>query len=301
MLPMPIIDAHHHFWDLSLNKHPWLIGKKQINNFRYGDYSAICKNYLLDNYKNDWSDHKIVKSVYVETEWDPSDPIGESRWIQNYYDQNGFPNALVSQVWFESEDIDSVLSGHKQFSLSRSVRQKPQSCISFDKFQPGLPGSMGDPSFRSGYKYLSKYRLHFDLQTPWWHLGEASALARDFSDTLIILNHTGLPSDRTKLGLDRWRSAMQEFAAQPNTAVKISGIGVADTPWNIKENEIIIRDTINIFGASRCMFGSNFPVDSLCDSFDAIFQNFRRAVSGLSIVDQSALFHNNAQKFYTPL
>ena len=301
MLSMPIIDAHHHFWDLSLNKHPWLIGKKQINNFRYGDYSAICKNYLLDNYKNDWNNHKIVKSVYVETEWDPSDPIGESRWIQNYYDQNGFPNALVSQVWFENENIDSVLSSHKQFSLSRSVRQKPQSCISFDKFQPGLPGSMGDPSFRSGYKYLSKHRLHFDLQTPWWHLGEASALARDFSDTLIILNHTGLPSDRTKLGLDRWRSAMQEFSAQPNTAVKISGIGVTGTPWNIKENEVIIRDTINIFGASRCMFGSNFPVDSLCDSFDTIFQNFRRAISGLSIIDQSALFHNNAQKFYTPL
>jgi predicted TIM-barrel fold metal-dependent hydrolase len=301
MLSMPIIDAHHHFWDLSLNKHPWLIGKKQINNFRYDDYSAICKNYLLDNYKNDWNNHKIVKSVYVETEWDPSDPIGESRWIQNYYDQNGFPNALVSQVWFENENIDSVLSGHKQFSLSRSVRQKPKSCISFDKFQPDLPGSMGDPSFRSGYKNLSKHGLHFDLQTPWWHLSEASALACDFSDTLIILNHTGMPSDRTKLGMDRWRSAMQEFAAQPNTAVKISGIGIANTPWNTEENEVIIRDTINIFGARRCMFGSNFPVDSLCDSFDTIFQNFRRAVSGLSIIDQSALFHNNAQKFYTPL
>jgi predicted TIM-barrel fold metal-dependent hydrolase len=94
---------------------------------------------------------------------------------------------------------------------------------------------------------------------------------------------------------------MQEFAAQPNTAVKISGIGVVNIPWNTEENEAIIIDTINIFGANRCMFGSNFPVDSLCDSFDTIFQNFGKAVSGLSTVDQSALFHKNAQKFYTPL
>ena len=49
----PIIDAHHHFWDLSLKKHPWLDGRQNIKNFRYGDYSKICKNYLLEDYKKE--------------------------------------------------------------------------------------------------------------------------------------------------------------------------------------------------------------------------------------------------------
>ena len=301
MATTPIIDAHHHFWDLSLKKHPWLDGRHNIKSFRYGDYSKIKKSYLLDDYKNDWGNHQIVKSIYVETEWDPTDPIGETTWVQHYYERYGFPNASVGQVWFENDNVDQVLADHKQFPISRSVRQKPKSCSSFKEFIPNLPGSMGDPDFRAGYKSLLKYNLHYDLQTPWWHLSEAAMLARDFPDTLIILNHTGLPSDRSPMGLNRWRSAIQEFAFQPNTAIKISGIGVAGNEWNPQENNRIITDAIAAFGAERCMFASNFPVDGLCDSFDTIFQNFKKIASDFSIKDQSALFHDNALKYYRPL
>jgi predicted TIM-barrel fold metal-dependent hydrolase len=301
MIDISIIDAHHHFWDLSLKKHPWLDGRHKITNFRYGDYSNICKNYLLDDYQNDWARHKIIKSVYVETEWDPTDPAGESNWVQNHYEAFGFPNAFVGQIWFEDENVDNILSAHKSFPITRSVRQKPQSTLSFEEFKPNLPGSMGDPKFRAGYKHLLKHGLHYDLQTPWWHLGEAALLARDFPDTVIILNHTGLPSDRSKLGIDRWRSAIQEFALQPNTAVKLSGIGIANEPWHVEENELIIKDTIMAFGPDRCMFGSNFPVDGLCNSFDTIFQNFKNITSTFSKKDQSALFHDNAVKYYHPL
>ena len=47
---LPIIDAHHHFWDLSLNKNPWLDPNNQIP-FRYGNYKSICKNFLIEDYK----------------------------------------------------------------------------------------------------------------------------------------------------------------------------------------------------------------------------------------------------------
>ncbi len=50
--------------------------------------------------------------------------------------------------------------------------------------------------------------LRFDLQTPWWHLHEAARLAADFPDTQIILNHTGLPADRSAEGINGWKRAM---------------------------------------------------------------------------------------------
>ena len=81
-------------------------------------------------------------------------------------------------MWFENDNVDQVLADHKQFPISRSVRQKPKYCSSLKEFIPNLPGSMGDPDFRAGYKNLLKYNLHFDLQTPWWHLSEAAMLAR---------------------------------------------------------------------------------------------------------------------------
>ena len=81
----PIIDAHHHFWDLSLNKNPWLNANKQIP-FRYGDYASICKNFLISDYKETSKNHNIVKTVHMETEWDQNDPVGETKWLHKLFD-----------------------------------------------------------------------------------------------------------------------------------------------------------------------------------------------------------------------
>ena len=55
------------------------------------------------------SNHNIVKTIHMETEWDPSDPIGETKWIQKLYEMTGFPNALVAQAWFDRDDIEKEL------------------------------------------------------------------------------------------------------------------------------------------------------------------------------------------------
>ncbi|MBH68866.1 MAG: thioesterase [Rhodospirillaceae bacterium] len=301
MTSQPIIDAHHHFWDLSLCKHPWLDGRKPIHSFRYGNYSSIMKDYLLPDYRRDWGKHRIVKSVYVETEWDPTDPTGEAKWVQRYHDETGFPHAMVAQVWFERDDIEAVLKAYSHCQLIRSVRQKPTTIVPGKLCQSIPRGSMSNPKFREGYKNLAKYGLHYDLQVPWWHLREASELARTFPETIIILNHTGLPADRSPGALKNWLEAIQEFAVEPNTAVKISGIGVPGVRWNDNENAWIIHKTICTFGIDRCMFASNFPVDGLCDTFTVIYEKFKSVVCNLPYDHQVALFHDNAVKYYQPL
>jgi predicted TIM-barrel fold metal-dependent hydrolase len=157
---------------------------------------------------------------------------------------------------------------------------------------------MGDPAWRRGYALLQKYGLSFDLQTPWWHLAEAAALARDFPHTRTILNHTGLPADRSPEGLAGWRVAMQTLAAEPNVALKISGLGQPGQPWTVAANGPIVRAAIAIFGVERCMFASNFPVDGLCADFDTIFSGFKTIVADLSPPEQTSLFHANALRFY---
>ena len=75
----PIIDAHQHFWDPQRNPHPWLKPGANIP-FRYGDYSAIKRRYLPDDYFVDTARHDVRQTVYVETEWDENDPIGETAY-----------------------------------------------------------------------------------------------------------------------------------------------------------------------------------------------------------------------------
>jgi len=136
------------------------------------------------------------------------------------------------------------------------------------------------------------------VQTPWWHLDALAELARDFPTTQIVIVHTALPHDRSEEGLAGWRAALEVAAAQPNIAIKISGLGRPGLPWTLTANGPIIRDTINIFGPERCMFASNFPVDGLTGSFPVIYGGFRAAVSNRPIEERRMLFHDNAVRIY---
>jgi len=294
---LPIIDAHQHFWDLEHNRHPWL-QDLPLTAFRYGDYTAIRRDYLPVDFRRDCGAHRVVKTVYVEAEWDPQDPIGETRWVSALAAAHGLPNAIVAQAWLDRADAAQVLAAQAAFPLVRGVRHKPRAAPSPDAVVAGAPGSMGDARWRAGYARLARHGLHFELQTPWWHLREAVALARDFPETRIVLNHSGLPADRSPAGLAGWAVAMRAFAACPNVAVKISGLGLPGRPWRVEDNAPIVRQVIETFGVERCMFASNYPVDRLVASYDTIMSGFKAMVAERPLADRRALFHDNAARIY---
>lgn len=291
-----IIDAHHHIWDLKRNYHPWLRDEPPIP-FRYGDYRAIRRDYMPADYRRDSSRFKVVKSVYVEAEWDHTDPIGETRWVHEIAVRDGLPNAIVAQAWLDREDASEVLAEQASFPLTRSVRHKPKAAPRAEA-KRGMPGSMDCPRWRNGFAMLGRHGLHFDLQTNWWHFDAAAELARDFPGTQIIVNHTGLPSDRSPEGLAGWRAAMETLAREPNVALKISGIGVPGQRWTPQLNGPVVRDAIRIFGEDRSMFASNFPVDGLVATFDEIFGGFLAITADMPAAARVKLFHDNAARIY---
>ena len=291
----PIVDAHQHFWDPVANLYPWLTPAVRIP-FRYGDYSAIKRPYLPPDYARDAAGHNVRETVYVEAEWDPADPLGETNYVSGLSARFDLPSAIVAQAWLDGPDIVAVLEGQATSSLVRSVRHKPHAPN--DPREAHLPSLMSDDSWRRGYALLERHGLHFDLQTPYWSLWEAERLAADFPATMIILNHTGLPADRSEGGLHAWRRAIIGLARYENVVVKISGLGVPGQPWSAEANHWIVRETIAIFGPSRTMFASNFPVDSLCASLDTIFTGFKKIVADLPESTQEQLFARTARRIY---
>lgn len=296
MTVLPTIDAHHHLWDLAQLRYPWLVDK--MVPFRYGDYSKIRRTYLPDDYRRDSARQNVVATVHMEAEVDPSQEVAETRWIHEIAQKHGFPNAVIGHARLHHVGIEDVLRRHAGYPLTRSIRHKPTAARSAADIVRGTPGSMSDPAWRRGYALLGKFKLSFDLQTPWWHLDEAAELARAFPETVIILNHTGLPADRSPAGLASWRASMAEFAGEPNACVKISGIGLPGRPWSIADNTRVVLDTIDIFGVDRCMFASNFPVDSVVADYDTIFDGFRAITAHRPEADRRKLFHDNAVRMY---
>lgn len=295
--PSAVIDAHHHVWDLDANHHPWLSDEPPIP-FRYGDYSAIRKSYMPADYRRDTVGWPVTASVYVEAEWERSNALGESRWIAAVAAEHGLPSAVVAWCDLADPGAAELLAAHAAIPIVRGIRHKPAAAASAGDARRGQPGSMDDPAWREGYAQLARNGLSYDLQTPWWHLDAAAELARDLPETQIIINHTALPADRSPEALAAWRRALETAAAQPNIALKISGIGRPGIAWAQAGNAAIIRDAIAIFGVERAMFASNFPVDSLVGDVDTIFSGFLAATADRSEEDRMRLFHDNAARLY---
>ena len=293
----PVVDAHQHFWHPTENYYPWLSGDLLVPH-RYGDYTPVKRPYLPPDYLKDVAGHRVVQSVYVEAEWDPDDPIGETRYVTSLAERFGYPNAMVAQAWLDREDVEDTLAKQASFALVRSVRHKPGGANSPEEVAQGKRSLMSDERWRRGYALLSRYKLHFDLQAPWWNLGEAAELARDFPETLLIVNHTGVPGDRSPETLAGWRDAMSNLAKQRNVAVKISGLCQPDQPWTTEASAGVIQDVIRLFGTERVMFGSNFPVDGLFATFDQVFTTFKEVTRQYSEAEKRGMFCDNAARIY---
>jgi predicted TIM-barrel fold metal-dependent hydrolase len=290
---LALIDTHHHFYDPRAHYYPWLNDAGQPPH-RYGDHSALNRPYLPADYRRDTAGIDLVGSVHVEAEWDPKDPVGEMRFIASLRAQSGLPSVAIGQAWLHQADAASTLEQLASFDFVRGVRQKPRANPT-----PGGPlGGMTDAAWLRGYARLQPLGLHYELQTPFWHLHEAVGVARNFPETPIVINHAGVPSDRSEEGLRAWRTALAGIAAHPNVFIKISGIGEAGYQWRVDANRRVVLEVIELFGADRCMFGSNYPVDSLCASYQDIFQAFAGYVADFSAQERGQLFVENARRIY---
>jgi predicted TIM-barrel fold metal-dependent hydrolase len=143
---VPIIDAHQHFWDIQANYLPWLRDEPPVP-FRYGDYSALRRTYLPPDYRRDAAGFQLAGSVFVETEWNPKDPIGETRWVHALAAREGLPSAMVCQAWLDRGDVEAVLATQSNFPLVRGIRHKPRAVAS-PSASPVTARSMTDPAWR---------------------------------------------------------------------------------------------------------------------------------------------------------
>jgi predicted TIM-barrel fold metal-dependent hydrolase len=292
-----LIDAHHHLWDLGRNRYPWLTDAPEPH-FFLGDYGALRRNYLPEDYLRHSRGHNVLTTVHVEAEMDRSAQVEETRWLTEINAAHGFPGAIVAHAWFDTPDAEEIVAAQARFPLVRGIRSKPVTARSPDEMTPGAPGTMQDERWLAGFALLEKYGLSWDLRVPAWHLAEAAAVAHAFPRTRIVLNHTGFPWDRSEEGLARWRRLMERIAAEPNVHLKVSELGLKDQPWEYESNRRIVLDAIAIFGIERAMFATNFPVAGLRVGYDALVRAVSRMLAPFPAEARERFFWRNAKAFY---
>ena len=295
-----IVDAHHHLWDLNNKdtKYSWLMVTE--GEAFFGDYAAIRKNYLLEDYIEDTKNQNIIKSVHVQAEHDDDKPVNETAWLQNLADTHSskLPNAIVAFADFSKNNVSELLDAHQEYKNTRGIRQ----ILSYNKDEPKYSHAtedfMKNSTWVENFKYIRNRNLSFDIQIYKHQMEDAVNLANKYNDILFILNHTGEPCYQSKEYIESWEQNMKKLAKCENVVAKISGLGMFDPNWTIDSTRIFVEKTIQIFGIERCMFASNFPVDKIFNSFDTYWNSFKEITKHYSENDKKLLFSSNAEKYY---
>lgn len=293
-----VIDAHHHCWDLSQGNYPWLQQDYLGEQFFLGPYEQLRRNYLPDDYRADTEGYRIVGTVHIEAERSRTQQVDETRWLHQLRERSGLPTVVVPHVSFTQPDLIEVLTAHTAFAQVRGIRSKPVTASAPGISVKGQSGTMQDPAWLEGLSQLETFGLSWDLRVPFWHLLEAADVAKQFPGIPIILNHTGLPLDRSEEGLAAWREGMEALAQAPNVSVKLSELGLRGGRWDPVSNRLVLRDALSIFGSERAMFASNLPVSGLSARFESLFAGVLDAVSELDQAAVDNIFANNARAFY---
>ena len=282
------MDAHHHLWDLQHHRYPWLSGGGDPGTTEWiGDYGAIRRSFLAGDYGRETAGSGVTKSVHVEALWGGPDSLGETAWVQSIADANGLPSAIVAAIDLRSTDADARLDAHlRASSRLRGVRMA----------EMGDLVSGGD--FRRGFAWLAERNLSYDVNLRPGDAIHALGLADAFPATTIVVDNMANPRSLEAGELEMWARAMERLAYAPNVVMKVSGLGMADHRWTVERIRPWVLEALRIFTPSRCMFGSNWPVDRLYSSYAELIGALREITGQLSPVERNAFFRGTAERCY---
>jgi predicted TIM-barrel fold metal-dependent hydrolase len=292
----PIIDPHHHLWDLSLGKHPWLSPSDPTAQAIAG-LSTIMHDYLVDDYLRDAGKHNVVGTVHIEALW-AGDPVGESQWLDTLDKSRGVALRYVAGAALGTPASAKIIAEQAAHARVVGVRGILSCHPDPKKSFVSNPNLAYDPDWRRDVGLLRDHGLNLELMMYPYQADAVFDLGRAFPDLPIIINHCGSPIDRDPEGMQRWRAAIGKISALPNLAIKVSNPGAYDPEWTSASIREVAMHCIECFGTDRSMFGTDYPVSRIRMSFDQIYDTFKKIVEPLPESDQKKLFHDNACRFY---
>ncbi len=305
----PIVDPHHHLWP-------------EGGSLPYG----------LDDLHADVGDgHNVVGTVFIECHaaYDPAEPehrqsLGETRFVteQADADPKGVIQGIVANVDLRRDDLDELLDAHLEIAGDRFKGVRHALSSPDDRSYLRIPGRAPkglstDPAFRRGVARLGERGLSYDTWHYHFQQPEFLDLARAVPGTTMILDHFGTPlgvgpwaGRRDEIFAD-WAPTMTEIAGCGNVVAKLGGLAMPDNGfgWHDAErpptsDEVVAAQarwyhhTIEAFGAERCMFESNFPVDKFSLGYRVFWNAAKKLAAGCSESEQEALFSGTASRIY---
>ena len=312
---LPIVDAHHHLW------------------------LEAGVPYLLDELAADLvTGHKVTATVFVQAHHGYRDggsehlrSVGETEMvgaIRQEAKARGLATDIAAAIVAFAdltlgEQVNDVLDAHQAAAPDafRGVRHGVSRDAHFPDgivIRPAREGLLADPGYRAGLRTLARRGLTYDAMLYHGQIAELVDVAREIPDLSIILDHYGCllgvgPYEgRREALLPSWRSDLAKLAECPNVTIKLGGLGmiVCGPTWHLQPlpptSQQLADDwrpmfdtVVELFGATRCMFESNFPVDKAMYSYRVLWNAFKRLAERASDAERAAMVGGTARRVYS--
>ena len=287
----PIVDTHVHFFDLQhpVLKYVWL--EPAFEHPDLGNIDAMKS--LRYDAEALWAEARfanIESFVHVQAAIGTEDPVEETKWLTEMRKTSPAPFTIVAHTDLGTDDAMRQLDGHGESPYFIGVRDFAS--------EPYLGSGETNAQFEASLVELTKRGLVFDLDCGWPNMAAARALAERHPDLTIVLEHIGFPRKRNDEYFASWKAGIQDLAQAPNVICKISGVGMTDQRGVYADYARWMETCLDAFGANRSVVGSNWPLDRIVSSYDAIMGRYRQLVSSLSDAEQQAFLFANARRIY---
>ena len=278
---MPVVDAHHHLWDLRVRDQDWITGPA---------LAPLRRDFLLADYRRLADAHGVTASVVVQTVTGP----GETPELLALATASDLISGVVGWTDLTAPDIADRIAalaelpgGPKLVGLRHQVQSEPD------------PDWLTRPDVLRGLAAVARAGLVYDLVITSGQLGQAIRAAAAVPDLRFVLDHLGKPpiaSGRT----EPWAADLRRLAALPNTVAKLSGL-VTEADWRlwqVADLRPYAEVALDAFGPARLMFGSDWPVCTLAASYPDVLAAARDVTADLSPAERKDVFSGTATSAY---
>ena len=278
---MPIVDAHHHLWDLGVRDQDWITGAA---------LAPLRRDFLLGDYLPEARAAGVTASVVVQTVTVPGETpellalAATSDLIAGVV---GWADLTAPGLADRIAALVAMPGGDKLVGLRHQVQNEPD------------PQWLTRADVVRGLAAIADAGLAYDLVITPGQLGQAARAAAAVPDLLFVLDHLGKPpiaSGRTQ----PWAEDLRRLAALPNTACKLSGL-VTEADWHrwkVDDLRPYVEEALDAFGPARTMFGSDWPVCTLAAGYGDVLKAARDLTGQLTPAERAAVFAGTATSVY---
>jgi predicted TIM-barrel fold metal-dependent hydrolase len=235
----------------------------------------------------------------VQANWPLDRSVDEVRWLREVHAETGWPTAFIGSAdLFDPGAVEVMRAQAALTPLMRGTRLQ----LHWHEHPPyrfaSGPDRMHDPVFRRGIAALADLGWLFELQVFAPQMADAAKFVADFPDTTFVLVHAGMLDDTAPASVAAWTRGLTRLAAEPNVVVKLTGQGTFVHRVDQDLIDLVTGTVLDLFGADRAMWGSNFPIEKLWTDFPTLVGAWRRSLSRYPAEQQRAVFSGTARRVY---